>query len=93
MKLKQYLNEEIEVQAQTKGTTVTRMDLPFTYIIDTDKMTVTATWGWQGKSSHVYKAKSIKQAWWNWYNPWKSGGFMKYYDDQLKKEGVHATYK
>jgi len=93
MRFKRYLIEEIEVNAQTKDTMVSRMDLPFTYTIDTEKMTVTASWGWQGKSKYTYKAKSVKQAWWNWYNPWKKGGFMKKYDDDLKKEGVHATYK
>jgi hypothetical protein len=93
MKFKKYLVEDkTEMQATTKGTTVGRLQIPFNYVIDTEKMTVTASWGYGGKHKHVYKAKSVKQAWWNWYNPWKKGGFMKYYDDQIKKEGGLVDY-
>ena len=93
MKLKQYLIEDkTEMQAQTKGTTVSRLEIPFSYTIDTEKMTVKATWNYN-KSSAIYKAKSVKQAWWNWYNPWKKGGFMRAYEDQINKEGGQTIYR
>ena len=88
----QYLiTEKQEVKdAETSGSIVWRLEQPLQLWIDTEKLTVTAGWGWDAKHKHTYQAKSLKQAWWHWYNPWK--GFMGDYDKQAKKQGLRIDY-
>ena len=88
----QYLIHEKkeEKDASTTGPIVNRLDPPLSLQIDTEKLTVTAGWGWNSKHKHTYQAKTLKQAWWHWYNPWK--GFMGDYDKQARKEGLRIDY-